>query len=77
MVAGGAKAALECYNLSLGLPTVFTGRSRTISFPSSVRPLCIHFHTPWGPMAVEVGLDLQDEPSIDFAASAAAGSMQE
>lgn len=56
MIAGGAKTGLSHYQLSLGLPTVFTGRSRTIDFPANVSPLCILFETPWGPMAVEVGL---------------------
>ena len=57
MIAGGAKTALSHYQLSLGLPTVFTGRLRTIGFPPHVSPLCILFEAPWGPMAVEVGLD--------------------
>ena len=57
MIAGGAKTGLSHYELSIGLPTVFTGRSRSIGFPANVRPLCILFETPWGPMAVEVGLE--------------------
>ncbi|HUY88140.1 MAG TPA: chemotaxis protein CheX [Pirellulales bacterium] len=57
MIAGGAKTGLSHYELSLGLPTVFTGRSRTIDFPASVSPLCVLFETLWGPMAVEVGLN--------------------
>lgn len=56
MIAGGAKTGLSHYELSLGLPVVLTGRSRTIDFPANVRPLCILFETLWGPMAVEVGL---------------------
>lgn len=57
MIAGGAKTFLSQYELSLGLPAVFTGRSRSIDFQSKTCPLCIMFDTPWGPMAVEVGLD--------------------
>lgn len=57
MIAGGAKTGLSHYELSLGLPSVFTGRSRSIEFPPNSRPLCILFETPWGPMSVEVGLD--------------------
>lgn len=56
MVAGNAKAALEQFEMSLGLPSVVTGRSHTISFPSKVTPLCVSFKTPWGPLSLEVGL---------------------
>ena len=73
MIAGGAKTSLSHYELSISLPTVFTGRSRSIEFPRNVCPLSIFFETPWGPMAVEVGLDAprtidsQREPSLSGA----------
>lgn len=57
MIAGGAKTSLSHYELSLGLPIVFTGRSQSIDFQSSACPWRLLFETPWGPMAVEVGLD--------------------
>lgn len=76
MIAGGAKVALSQYELRLGLPTVFTGRSRTISFPSNVRPICILFQTPWGRMSVEVGLADPQAPRFTHAALTA-GSMAE
>jgi chemotaxis protein CheX len=57
MIAGGAKTGLSHYELSLGLPKVFTGRLRSIDFQAKSRPLCILFDSPWGAMAVEVALD--------------------
>lgn len=57
MIAGGAKAELEQYRLSLGLPNVIVGRNHVIYFPENVRPLCISFRTPGGPATLEVGLD--------------------
>ncbi len=57
IIAGAAKAELSQYELSVGLPNVVVGRHHTIRFPGNVRPLCIAFWTPWGPMSVEVGLD--------------------
>ena len=56
IIAGGAKAQLSQYQLSLGLPNVVVGRNHTICFPTDVSPLCIDFDTPWGPIALEVGL---------------------
>jgi chemotaxis protein CheX len=57
MIAGSAKSHLSQYELSLGIPNVIVGRNHTIFFPSNVRPLCIQFETPAGPIALEVGLD--------------------
>ncbi len=56
MVAGGAKAKLEEYELSVSLPNVVTGRGHEVRFPSDVTPICVQFETDWGPMALEVGL---------------------
>jgi chemotaxis protein CheX len=58
MVAGGAKAKLEEYQLSVSLPSVITGRNHEVRFPSDVTPICVHFETDWGPLALEVGLAL-------------------
>lgn len=55
MVAGGAKAQLEEFQLMVSLPNVVTGQDHEIHFPSNVTPLCIHFQTPWGPLTLEVG----------------------
>ncbi|NMC21947.1 MAG: chemotaxis protein CheX [Thermogutta sp.] len=56
MVAGGAKAQLEVYELAVSLPNVITGKDHEVHFPSHVTPICIAFQTDWGPLALEVGL---------------------
>jgi chemotaxis protein CheX len=56
IVAGGAKAKLERLQMRVGLPTVVTGRSHCIEFPSRVTPICIPFDSDWGAVTVEVGL---------------------
>jgi len=60
MVAGGAKAELEEYQLSISLPSVITGRGHDVRFPSNVTPICIPFNSPWGPLSVEVGMTAID-----------------
>jgi chemotaxis protein CheX len=57
MIAGGAKAGLAQYRLSLGLPNVIVGKNHTICFPGNIQPICIAFDTQWGPISIEVGLD--------------------
>ena len=56
IIAGSAKAKLEHLQLSVGLPTVITGRGHRIEFPSRVTPICIPFESKWGAVTVEVGL---------------------
>ncbi|GAB4129018.1 chemotaxis protein CheX [Thermopirellula anaerolimosa] len=56
MVAGGAKAQLETYELAVSLPNVVTGKGHEVHFPSNVTPICINFQTDWGPLTLEVGL---------------------
>jgi chemotaxis protein CheX len=56
MIAGSAKAQLEALALSVSLPTVITGRCHCVEFPKRVTPICIPFDSPWGSVAVEVGL---------------------
>jgi len=63
MVAGGAKAELEEYQLHLSLPSVITGRDHEVRFPSDVTPICVPFDTQWGPLAVEVGFAPVREPA--------------
>ena len=55
MIAGAAKAQLEQLQLSLGLPTVITGKSTCIAFPSNAIPISIPFDSPIGTFVVEVG----------------------
>jgi chemotaxis protein CheX len=56
MIAGGAKTFLSDYQLSLGLPEIVLHQSRPIDFSPSLHPAAIRFASPWGPLAVEVGL---------------------
>ena len=56
MVAGAAKAQLDHLNMSVGLPTVITGKAHCIEFPRNTTPICIPFESKWGPVAVEVGI---------------------
>jgi chemotaxis protein CheX len=56
MVAGGAKAQLAEYNMSISLPNVFVGANTELYFPSDVHPISIPFETQWGPLRVDVGL---------------------
>jgi len=62
IVAGGAKAELEEYELAVSLPNVITGRDHEIHFPSNVQPICIPFNSQWGEMTLEVGLAQVAEP---------------
>jgi chemotaxis protein CheX len=55
MIAGAAKAQLEQMELSLGLPTVITGKSTCIAFPSNATPISIPFDSELGEFVVEVG----------------------
>ena len=56
IIAGGAKAKLEHLDMSVSLPTVITGKSHCIEFPTKVTPICIPFESAWGEITVEVGL---------------------
>jgi len=61
IIAGRAKSQLEHLELSVGLPSVITGRCHCIQFPTKVMPICIPFESDWGPITVEVGLS---EPPV-------------
>ena len=61
IIAGSAKAQLEHLRLSVGLPTVITGKGHCVEFPRQVTPICIPFQSDWGPVAVEVGLTAEPE----------------
>ena len=62
MVAGGAKAQLEQYELMVSLPNVITGKNHEVRFPSNVSPISVPFSSPWGPLVLEVGLMPIAEP---------------
>jgi chemotaxis protein CheX len=56
IIAGGAKAQFEQYEMSVSMPSVITGRNHTVSFPRDVTPIAIPFDCEWGPICVQVGL---------------------
>lgn len=58
MIAGSAKADLHQYEMSVGIPNVITGVGHTVHFPSKVRPICVHFSSDLGPLALIVGLNI-------------------
>lgn len=58
MVAGAAKTSLEELQLVLGVPQVFTGDDPVSGFSPEMELLCVTFDTAWGPMALELGLEL-------------------
>lgn len=73
IVAGGAKAQLEHLELSVSLPSVITGKSHCIEFPSKVQPISIPFESQWGSVTVEFGISepIQDERAEETAAATA------
>jgi chemotaxis protein CheX len=74
VVAGGAKAQLEEFELAVSLPSVITGRNHEVRFPSNVVPICVPFHTDWGDFALEVGLNLVEEPASEKTLGAVVGA---
>ncbi|MHC4874910.1 MAG: chemotaxis protein CheX [Planctomycetota bacterium] len=64
MIAGGAKAAMDHMELSLGLPNVVCGMDHKIFFPGNVKPISVGFDTPWGELAIDVGFNEVLEGSL-------------
>jgi chemotaxis protein CheX len=62
MIAGSAKAQLESLDMSVSLPTVITGSSHAVQFPSKAPQICVPFQSPWGALCLEVGLVEKDPP---------------
>ena len=56
IIAGGAKAKLERFALSVSLPRVSVGKQPLECFPPESKPICIPFECPWGGVMIEVGL---------------------
>ena len=56
VVAGGAKAQLEEYEMSVSLPTVITGQGHQVMFPSEVTPLVAPYESAWGPLTLEFSM---------------------
>ena len=63
MIAGQAKAELEEHDMSVSLPTVITGKGHELRFPSDAKPIAVEFDTDFGPLRLEVGLELIHEPA--------------
>ena len=72
MIAGGAKAKLEQLELTVSLPSVITGKSHTVDFPSQAVRIGIPFESQWGTLLVEVGL-VEQQAKAPVAAVATAG----
>ena len=56
MIAGGAKARLGDWGLTIGLPTVLSGKNQIVKYPAKAVPIAIPFDSAWGVISVEVGL---------------------
>lgn len=56
MIAGSAKARLEEYTLSVGLPSVICGRHHIVPFPQKSTPFALPFGSRLGPVCIDVGL---------------------
>ena len=56
IIAGAAKAELQQYEMSISLPNIVTGKNHTVGFPKNTDRICIPFTSPWGEVAIEVGL---------------------
>lgn len=55
MVAGGAKAKLETFQLQMSLPNVLCGDNCRLHFPANAHPIAIPFKCQWGELALEIG----------------------
>lgn len=56
MIGGNSKERLVSTEVSLGLPTVVTGRGHEVSFEPGAQVCGILFDTRFGPMAIEIGM---------------------
>jgi chemotaxis protein CheX len=58
VVAGHAKTQLAEFEMSVSLPNVITGEGHTINFPTAAPGLSVPFETDFGPLRLEVGLEV-------------------
>lgn len=56
MIGGNSKERLANTEVSLGLPTVVTGRGHEVSFEPGAQVCKIYFKSQWGPLAIEIGM---------------------
>ena len=54
MIAGASKDRIP--GITLGLPTVITGKGHTVSFANSAHVEILQFSSPHGPLTVEIGV---------------------
>lgn len=59
-LAGRATSEMVSYDIGLSLPTVLVGGAKSIGFPRESTPFAVEFTTPWGPIALEIGLAMVD-----------------
>ena len=71
IVSGRASADLDTYKTKIGLPSVLIGRTKVAPFPHGLKPICIAFECPGGPLTLEVGFELpsSSETRMEAAAS--------
>lgn len=74
MVAGAAKAQLECYDMNVSLPSVIVGKNHVVQFPSSVTPICVPYTSAWGPVTLEVSLVVKEETENQLETAGAASA---
>ena len=55
MVAGGAKAKLEAFQLQMSMPNVLCCDNCRLRFPPNSHPIDIPFSCQWGKLALEIG----------------------
>ncbi|HTN01166.1 MAG TPA: chemotaxis protein CheX [Planctomycetaceae bacterium] len=57
IIAGQARAQLEHLPLQMGLPQVLKTPTHRVEFPNVMRAIHIPFHSEWGLLSVDVGMD--------------------
>lgn len=56
MIAGASKDRIGIPGITIGLPTVITGKGHTVSFANSAHVEILQFSSPHGPLTVEIGV---------------------
>lgn len=71
IIAGQARSQLEHLPLRMGLPQVLKTPTHRVDFPNVKRAVRIPFHSVWGTLFVDVGMDSRTLAVSDEAAAAA------
>lgn len=56
MIAGASKDRMGVPGITLGLPTVITGKGHTVTFDHGAHVEILQFSSPHGPFTVEIGI---------------------